>query len=328
MTMMVGVGWAGVTSDSQSRGSRGSLMDRGVATACQTGVRSGWSFSQPRRGLEPTSPGYPAPIAGVPSGARRLPARRQRGSRSRTTLRSQRPTRHAEVLHLVSRCRHPRLDNLCLANSAEALAEQCLDRLDPRSVVGDGDLLPEPLPHSGQVQVAHVSRVVLVAASSNTRRIVSTSSAAVSASAGRTAEGELGELLFRSNGSDSTKTGRRSRGFRRFTWLPFETVSELSSAARAAWYAQTARITVAELGATEQRLRRSCPNCSSASPGACAWARLQVSPSYAAAQLSSSNAVCPRVATSSCSAARPSPMRGSPCARRTCSKLSWSRRRA
>ena len=48
----------------------------------------------------------------------------------------------------------------------------------------------KPLPHSGQVHVAHVSRVVLVAASSRTRRIVSTSSAAVRASAGRTAEGD------------------------------------------------------------------------------------------------------------------------------------------
>jgi hypothetical protein len=76
-------------------------------------------------------------------------------------------------------------------------------------VIGDGDLLPEALAALGQVQVAHVSRVVLVAASSSTRRIVSTSSAAVSASAGRTAEGELGALVFSSSGSDSAITGSR-----------------------------------------------------------------------------------------------------------------------
>jgi sulfate adenylyltransferase subunit 1 (EFTu-like GTPase family) len=65
------------------------------------------------------------------------------------------------------------------------------------------------LPHSGHVQVAQLSRVVPVAASSSTRRIVSTSSAAVSASAGRTAEGELGELVFNSRGSDYAITGSR-----------------------------------------------------------------------------------------------------------------------
>jgi hypothetical protein len=45
------------------------------------------------------------------------------------------------------------------------------------------------------VQVAHVSRLLLVAAPRRTRRIVSTSSAAVRASAGRTAVGELVELV-------------------------------------------------------------------------------------------------------------------------------------
>ena len=96
----------------------------------------------------------------------------------------------------------------------------------------------KPLPHSGHVQVAHVSRVVLVAASSSTRRIVSTSSAAVSASAGRTADGEFGERNGSSSGSDLAITSSRCRAFRFFVWSPLAMTSWPSSAARAAWYAQ------------------------------------------------------------------------------------------
>jgi Winged helix-turn helix len=65
-------------------------------------------------------------------------------------------------------------------------------------------------------------------------QIVSTSSAAVSASAGRTADGEPGEVAFSSKGSDSAITGRRCRAFRFFVWSPLVTTSEPSSSARAA----------------------------------------------------------------------------------------------
>ena len=72
----------------------------------------------------------------------------------------------------------------------------------------------KPFPHSGQVQVAHDCRLVLVAASSRTRRIVSTSSAAVRASAGRTADGRSEACDLSSSGSDSTPTGVRWRALR------------------------------------------------------------------------------------------------------------------
>jgi hypothetical protein len=61
--------------------------------------------------------------------------------------------------------------------------------------------------------------------------MVSTSSAAVSASAGRTAEGELGGFALSSKGSDSAIAGTRCRAFRFFVWSPFVTACEPSSAA-------------------------------------------------------------------------------------------------
>ena len=140
----------------------------------------------------------------------------------------------AEIPQLLDRLRNFRLDDLGFSDPAETLAEQGLDGLDAGAVVGEISCR-KPLPHSGQVQVAQVSRVVLVAASSSTRRIVSTSSAAVSASAGRTADGELDEPVLSSNGSDSAITGRRCRAFRVFVWSPFATAADPSSAARAEW---------------------------------------------------------------------------------------------
>jgi hypothetical protein len=73
--------------------------------------------------------------------------------------------------------------------------------------------------------------MVLVAASSSTARIVF----AVSASAGRTADGELGEVALSASGSVAAVTGPRCRALLVFVWSPFETASAPSSAASAAW---------------------------------------------------------------------------------------------
>jgi hypothetical protein len=59
--------------------------------------------------------------------------------------------------------------------------------------------------------------------------MVSTSSAAVSASAGRTADGQLGERDLISIGVDSTITGLRLRAFRFLACSPFAVASRLSS---------------------------------------------------------------------------------------------------
>ena len=144
----------------------------------------------------------------------------------------------AETPQLLDRRRNSRLRDMLLANSTEPLAEQSLDRLDPRSVIGDGDLLSEALAAFGAGAGRPGSRAVLVAAQGGRGGSSRPSSAAVWASAGRTADGELGAPAFRSNGSDSTITGSRCRAFRVFAWSPFATTSDPSSAARAAWYAQ------------------------------------------------------------------------------------------
>jgi hypothetical protein len=66
------------------------------------------------------------------------------------------------------------------------------------------------------VQVAHVSRVVLVAASRRTRRIVSTSSAAVMRECGPNGRWATGVCDASSSGSASAMTGIRWRAFRLF----------------------------------------------------------------------------------------------------------------
>jgi len=91
----------------------------------------------------------------------------------------------AEVLHLVGRGRHLRLDEFRLADPSEALAKQCFDRLDASAVIGDRDLLPEALAALG----ASASRPCLSHGAGRgpeqNAPIVSTSSAAVRASAGQ-----------------------------------------------------------------------------------------------------------------------------------------------
>jgi len=93
-------------------------------------------------------------------------------------------------------------------------------------------------PHSGHVHVAQDSLVVFVAASRRTRRIVSTSSAAVSASAGRTADGRADAGDVSSRGSFSAITRNRPRAFRLFVWPPFTAVSRPTCWASRAWCSQ------------------------------------------------------------------------------------------
>ena len=75
------------------------------------------------------------------------------------------------------------------------------------------------------MQVAQVSRVVLVAASSRTERIVSSSSIAVRARAGRTADGGFDVLALGWSGSVSASTRSRCLGLRCFVWSPLATAS-------------------------------------------------------------------------------------------------------
>ena len=199
-------------------------MDRRVAASCQTDVRSPRSLSRLRRVLVPPSREPRAPTARVPS------AERRRLVDECANLLGARDCE--DELHLVQLSAslgdggwHPRLGDLRLADSTKALAEQRLDRLDPRAVIGDRDLLTEALAALGAGAGRPRLPLVLVAASSRTRRIVSTSSAAVSASAGRTADGELARRGLSSSGSDSAITGSRCRAFRLFVWSPLATVS-------------------------------------------------------------------------------------------------------
>lgn len=140
----------------------------------------------------------------------------------------------AEVLHVVDACRHPELDHLGLPDTTEILPEQGLDRLDPCSVIGNGDLLPEAPRALGTGTGGPGLAGCAGAASRRTRRIVSTSSAAVTARAGRTAEGVLDELELSSSGSDSAITGSRCRAFRFFVWSPLAMMSFPRSSTRAA----------------------------------------------------------------------------------------------
>ena len=182
-------------------------MNKRVAAACQTDLRSRRRFRRPRRGDGRTSTRV--------SGSQRSSSDLNRVVSvldDSADLSRVRECEHevqlivAEVLHLIRACRHPRLEDIRLTDATESLSEQRLDRLDPRSVIRNGDLLPESLAALRAGARRPVSRVVLVAASSSTRRIVSTSSAAVSASAGRTADG----IPANAPGARAART-RRSR---------------------------------------------------------------------------------------------------------------------
>ncbi len=103
-------------------------------------------ISQPRRAPGRRRHAPPAPIARAPTGARRYRYRRLRGISFRYAREKDGVQfRVTERLPLDRRGRNRRRDGLCLSHSTETLPEQCLDRLDPRSMIGDGDLLAEAL---------------------------------------------------------------------------------------------------------------------------------------------------------------------------------------
>ena len=200
-------------------------MDRGLAAVGQIDVRSGRTVSRPRRGLgRPLRVPWAATVR-PRGGAHRLRRRRPRGSRAAYPSPTISPS--SAVLSFLSSS----TDSGTLGSTISASPT----RPSPsRSSVSTALILApwsgtviswrKPLPHSGQVQVAHVSRVVLVAASSSTRRIVSTSSAAVSAKAGLTPDGAPGDVEVSTSGSDSAITGTRWRALRRFVCWPVATV--------------------------------------------------------------------------------------------------------
>ena len=176
-------------------------MDRGLAAAGQTDVRFGRRVSRPRRGL-----GRPL----------RVPRRLALDLEAERIV--------SVIDDRADLLRVPEPDHQLELGCAEFLSSSTDSgtfgstisasptRPSPsRSSVSTALILApwsgtviswrKPLPHSGQVHVAQLSRVVLVAASSSTRRIVSTSSAAVSAKAGLTPDGAFGAVEVSASGS-------------------------------------------------------------------------------------------------------------------------------
>lgn len=118
------------------------------------------------------------------------------------------------------------LRNLGLSDPTEPLAKQCLDCLDPGSVIGDRYLLPKPVatlrtrcrsPRS----VASCWSRLRGGRSESSRALPSPSGARAS----RTADGDFDVLALGWSGSDSASTRSRCLGLRCFVWSPLTTAS-------------------------------------------------------------------------------------------------------
>ena len=185
------------------------LMNRCLARACQIDVRSAWySRDLGERStncltcvrLPPRDLSVESLLTLFDEGSDRLRVRDREDELHLTP---------AEGFDLGDSAWHPRLGNLGLTNPTKAFAEQCLDGLDPGTVIGYRNLLPEALPALGAgacgPRLPARARGSLVEDAADRLNFL----AAVSASAGRTADRRSEACDLSSSGSVSAITGTR-----------------------------------------------------------------------------------------------------------------------